>query len=271
MASSFDKYGSKPLQRKTPANPKFANTRTKLDTGFNMRKLAESFEGTSGPNAHKHAKDEFFTRLRPVTLGKLLQPLVDTEESIYQLDRDDTCSVVSSVVPGTANEGEAAGNMLLLDCRPFDAYTQCHVYGAMHYEVSALNKATNNFPREMYFFKGSVSCDKMVVIYDEDGRSGTALGNTFVEKGIENTYVVQGGFLGCCAACPTALSGEPPSPEALAAAMARAGLKPPGVRGLASLGRGDGEAGRCSTAGSVRSHRTALTSLAGSPVKNHWK
>ncbi len=54
-------------------NPRFASVRSKLDTGHNMRKVMAAFEGTSGPNAHKKRKDEFFTRLRPSTLGMLIQ------------------------------------------------------------------------------------------------------------------------------------------------------------------------------------------------------
>ena len=93
-----------PLDKKTPTNPRFANVKPKLvrrldggdvcgsawhaidhlpqrtqDTGPNMRKILEQYQGTSGPNAHKKKADEFYVRLRPTTLGKLLLPLVEAQ------------------------------------------------------------------------------------------------------------------------------------------------------------------------------------------------
>jgi centrosomal protein CEP41 len=95
----------------------------------------------------------------------------------------------------------------------------------------------------------------MVVRYDEDGKAAGRVGNAFVEKGVENTYVVAGGFLGLCAACPEAMVGETPAEEELVRMMASAGLKPPG-----SAPSPGGMSSRCSTAGSVRTQRTGLTS-----------
>ena len=244
------------LNRKVPINPKFAHVRPTLDTGMNIRKILEQHEGTSGPNAHKKKRDEFYVRLRPSTLGRLLEPAVSSVESIYQLGHEDTASVVSSVVPDAAG-GSSEGNILILDLRPFEAFQRCHCYGAMHYDVANLNKASNNFPREVYFYKGSIECDKMIVLYDEDGKTAPAVGNAFVAKGIENTYVVSGGFLGMCAACQTILEGVPPDEKTLVQLMAQAGIKAStgSVSGASSAG-----SARCSTAGSVRSR---LTSVAG--------
>lgn len=33
-----------------------------------------------------------------------------------------------------------------------------------------LHKSTNQFPRELYFFRGPRDGDKMVLLYDEDGK-----------------------------------------------------------------------------------------------------
>jgi len=247
------------LDRKVPLNPKFANVRPTLDTGMNMRKILEQHEGTSGPNAHKKKVNEFYVRLRPTTLGRLLEPLVDAAESVYQLGREDAGSVVSSVVPQSDATGSQDGNILILDVRSFEAFQQCHCYGAQHYDVTNLNKASNNFPREVYFYKGPITCDKMIVLYDEDGKSAPAVGNAFVEKGIENTYVISGGFLAMCAACPHILVGDAPEEGHLVQLMQRAGLKMPtgSTSGASSAG-----SARLSTAGSVRSR---LSSVPGGP------
>ena len=49
-------------------------------------------------------------------------------------------------------------------------FDRCHVYGARQFDTTSLSKSTNTFPREVYFFKGPRECDKMIVLYDEDGK-----------------------------------------------------------------------------------------------------
>ncbi|KAL3905108.1 MAG: hypothetical protein SGPRY_011030, partial [Prymnesium sp.] len=215
----------KMLEKRVPSNPRYANVSSKLNTGPNMRKILGQYEGTSGPNARSKKKDEYFARLKPSTLGRLMEPILLAEESIYRLANDDAGSIVSSVVESSATNDGANGNLLILDLRSFERFDECHVYGAKHYDPRELSKATNNFPREVYFYKGPVDGDKMIIIYDEDGKAAPAVGNAFVEKGIENTYVLNGGFLGVCAGCPMILMGQPPTPDELVAMMQRAGLK----------------------------------------------
>jgi len=268
-------FGALP-NRRVPSNPKYANTAAKLDTGPNMRKVLDKYQG-SGPNAHKKHRDEFFVRLRPQTLGRLLESLVESEESVYALGKiqeSDTSSVVShSVVPDSAvATGSGEGNILIFDLRPFEEFEQCHVYGARHLDPATLNRSTNNLPRDVYFYKGPIECDKMVVLYDEDGKLAAAAGNKFVESGVENTYVVGGGFITLCATCPHILVGHPPSAETLATLLQRAGIKV--SSGGASTARSEAGAmsARCSTTGSVRTQATHLTSsVAGSPQPRAWK
>jgi len=102
---------------------------------------------------------------------------------------------------------------------------------------------------------------EMVVLYDEDGKSIPAIGNKFVESGVDNTYVVSGGFLQLCATCPHVLVGLPPSVETLTSLMARAGLKAPGAPSARS--EYGAPSARCSTAGSVRTQTSKAPSVAG--------
>lgn len=264
-------FGAAP-NKAVPANPRYSGARTKLDTGPNMRKVLDSAQGPT--HAHKKPKDEFFVRLKAHTLGRLLEPLVESQESIYALAHaanDDARSVATSVVPDSAGPSSAEGNVLILDLRPFEEFEQCHVYGARHFDPSQIQRSTNNMPRDVFFFKGPVECDKMIVLYDEDGKAARQFGNTFVERGIENTYVVSGGFLALCATAPHILVGHPPSNETLLTLMQRAGMKPPSARSEAG-GAGGGMSARCSTAGSVRTQNTMLSSVAGSPGRmKAWK
>ena len=260
-------------ERKAPSNPRYAGTKTRLDTGPNMRKVLEQHQGPQF--AHKKKGDEYFVRLRPTTLGHLLGPLVENEESVFSLANnhvdDGQHSVATSVVPSTVGGAASEGNIIIYDCRPFEEFEQCHVYGARHLDPATLNRSTNNLPRDVYFYKGPIECDKMVVLYDEDGKLAAAAGNKFVESGVENTYVVGGGFLTLCATCPHILVGHPPSAETLATLLQRAGIKV--SSGGASTARSEAGAmsARCSTAGSVRTQATHLTSVAGSPQPRAWK
>ena len=263
-------FGAAP-NKAIAANPRYAGARTKLDTGPNMRKMLEKYQGSA--YGHKKQKDEFFVRLRAQTLGRLIEPLVAQEESIYALANDDTRSVATSVVPESAGGSSDGGNLVIFDLRPFEEYEQCHVYGARHLDPSTLQRSTNNLPREVFFFKGPLECDKMVVLYDEDGKDARKFGNTFVERGVENTYVVSGGFLGMCATSPQVLVGQPPTPDTLAVLMQRAGLKLPQPTSLSARSEAGGaRTDRCSTAGSVRTQNTNLfSSVAGSPTRKVWK
>ena len=94
-----------------------------------------------------------------------------------------------------------------------------------------------------------------------------AIGNHFVERGVENVYVVSGGFLGISATCPRILMGEPYEEDDLCRKLEHAGLRRPGgTSGLSSyrsMGGSVAGSARGSTAGSVRTRATGLTSLAG--------
>eukprot|EP00316_Scyphosphaera_apsteinii_P009521 CAMPEP_0119333984 /NCGR_PEP_ID=MMETSP1333-20130426/86392_1 /TAXON_ID=418940 /ORGANISM="Scyphosphaera apsteinii, Strain RCC1455" /LENGTH=234 /DNA_ID=CAMNT_0007344187 /DNA_START=8 /DNA_END=713 /DNA_ORIENTATION=- len=191
-----------------------------------MRKVVEQYEGTAGPNARGKQKNEFYSVIKPLTLAKLLEPCMEQEESIYKIDADEVASMASGVSSVVLKDDKSVaggdGNLLILDCRSFEQYDACHVYGAMHYDRTDLSKATNNFPREVYFYKGSVESDKMVLLYDADGKSLTQVANSFVEKGVENTYVLAGGIEGVTVRCPHILQPPPPASSIppLAAALA---------------------------------------------------
>ena len=153
-------------------NPRYAKVPTKLNTGPNMRKVLAQYENTSGPNARPKQQHEFYTKLKPLTLAKLLEPAMAEEESVYKLVNEDACSMVSSIVPSDAGTDvrERGANLLLLDVRSFDRYQDCHLFGARHYDPVQLTKATNNFPRELYYYRGPMGGDKMIVLYDHDGK-----------------------------------------------------------------------------------------------------
>lgn len=239
-----------------------------------MRKILAQYEGTSGPNARVKKRDEFFMTLKPTTLAKLLEPALDQQESVYNMDSPESVYSVYSTVAANATPSEAGssmgegGSLLILDLRSFEEYQKCHIHGARHYDRSQLSKATNNFPREVYFYRGSADSDKMVVLYDEEGKGITQAGNTFVEKGIENTFVLAGGFYGVCSRCPHILSA--PAPEAIQAALAAALQRTPSQRGPGSVAGSSVSSRPPPTASSVRSLQSCNSSRAGD-MGRPWK
>ena len=249
-----------------PARPRpssalrYANVKGKLNTGPNLRKVAESYQGTGGPNALRKPTDSYFGRIKPMSLAGLVEPSMEEEESIYKLDADDVASVVSSVWLKDAEPPAGGhGNLLILDLRSFDEFEKCHVYGAMHYEKASLHKATNVFPRELYFYKGRADSNKLIALCDEDGKGLGEAANLFVEKGVENTYVLAGGFHGVCSRCPHILHPAPPNSAhtTLAAGLATKSVGPRGAR-RAPLSENGGRA---------MSHRTQSTMISNASSK----
>jgi len=262
-----------PRRRAPQQSQKYRNVSSRLDTGPNMRKTLAQFEGTSGPNARIKQRDEYFSTIKPLTLAKLLEPCLEEEESIYKVDADDVQSVasgISSVVlqsdaGSRASVAGCSGNLLILDLRPFEEYERCHIYGAMHYDRTNLSKATNNFPKEIYYYRGPMDSDKMVLLYDGDGKTLHDVANDFVQKGVENTYVLLGGFVGVCSRCPHVLNSAPPPIAAVPSAVSKSSRPVGSPRSVAPS--------RCDTAASSRTQDTNL-SYANSPAapgSRPWK
>ena len=177
MAWPFESYRASPrrltgtpghLSRRTPSNPKYDGVTSRLNTGMTVAKLNKRYAGTGGPNAHRRPTNQYFAKLKPTTLAKLVEPKMEAEESIYKVEKDDAVSTVTTMVDAMQMSDDAIKNaeVMILDCRPFEDYHACRVHGAYHYDIAQLGKATNQFPRELYFFKAPIESNKMIVIYD---------------------------------------------------------------------------------------------------------
>jgi centrosomal protein CEP41 len=271
------------LSRRTPSNPKYDGVTSRLNTGMTVAKLNKRYAGTGGPNAHRRPTNQYFAKLKPTTLAKLVEPKMEAEESIYKVEKDDAVSTVTTMVDAMQMSDDAIKNaeVMILDCRPFEDYHACRVHGAYHYDIAQLGKATNQFPRELYFFKAPIESNKMIVIYDSgrDVEATQRLGNAFVEKGIDNTYVVHGGFHGIATRVPHILAGDVPPPygipgaEVLRLGSARPGSSRPtlGVLATGNSPRRPSSAGGCSTgtrdtdfsrfSNAIGASRTQLTAI----------
>lgn len=92
-----------------------------------------------------------------------------------------------------AEEGEPAEALfLLLDIRSEEEFNMGHIRMAVHYPHTQLHHATNYFTSEIYRYKNRP--DRMIVLYGEDDKSAAAAATLFVEKGVENVFVLTGGL-----------------------------------------------------------------------------
>jgi len=210
-------------------------------------------------------RNMFFAMIKPSALARIIEPSLEAEESIYRMCTDDAVSTVTTVQMHDEGvrrfDGDSAEALLLLDLRELDDFEASHIHGARHYDRRQLSKATNQFPKEIYYYKGPATSKKLVVLYDEDGKGLTEVANGFVEKGIENTYVLSGGFQAVRSRYPHIIAS-------MSGASAAAAVGPSASVAAALAGRGGGPAGGvppspCRTAMSRLTQDTNLLSMGG--------
>ena len=119
------------------------------------------------------------------------------------MDQDDTRSVMttqtgvsqamsqmSAITYATEMLGITQNTkFLLLDMRDPEDYHLFHIKEALNYP--APNIGRDKIIPELFRFKNSP--DKLIVIYMNDERKGTAVAQIFFEKGYENVYLISGG------------------------------------------------------------------------------
>jgi rhodanese-related sulfurtransferase len=250
---------------------------------------------TRRADARLKVTDEYFQRLKPTTLAALIAELEAADESVYELGADaaadcrSACGGASRVggSPGTPSvagstrslaarsvvshaqnaspsvrDAEGAQHMLLLlDARPPEAFEAWRVRGAASYPPQQLIHASNPLPKDIYYYKGERDGSKLVVLYDDDGKShAVAAANLLTQKGVDNAYVLKGGLREFAPRFPHLLAGNvpplppPPTPSVVGLANLRGGV--PGTAGsrpgsTASSVRGGG-GGRPTSTGSAR-------------------
>merc|ERR1711998_431117 len=182
-----------PLQQRIPTNPKYAHVKSTLDTGASMSKFTERSKDTFHPK-----KDEYFKRIKGSQLVELIEDEDVEEETVYGLvgQQEETTEVGPCVVHGESAQDMDEALYLLLDLRDEGDYEQCHIATAICYPHTQLTHSTNYFSSEIYRYKNRP--DRMVIIYDDDERIAAPAGKLFVERGVENVYVLTGGLRKFC-------------------------------------------------------------------------
>ena len=153
---------------------------------------------------------------------------------------------------------------LLLDLRPKEDFSTCHLVDAAHFPVHLLHQ--DKVTPELFRYRGR--SDAIIVLYDDEGTSlAPAAATAFVQKGYENVRVLHGGLKAAVAKHPLLLEGEPPEhllpppPKSTARAPAGLGLSRRGATASSGASvvsasyRPRKQAGRVPSAASRRSRR----------------
>lgn len=194
-----------PLQQRIPTNPKYAHVKSTLDTGASMSKFVEKSKDSFHPR-----KDEYFKRIKGSQLVELIEDEDVEEETVYGLvSQQDTATEVGQHVvhgPGATDMDEAL--YLLLDLRDEMEHQIGHIATAVAYPHTQLTHSTNYFSAEIYRYKNRP--DRMIIIYDDDERIAAPAAKLFVERGVENVYVLTGGLRKFCEKHEEFVQGEVP-------------------------------------------------------------
>merc|ERR1711907_281896 len=243
-----------PLQERIPTNPKYAHVKSTLDTGASMSKLVEKHKDSFHPK-----KDEYFKRIKGSQLVELIEDEDVEEETVYGLMGQET-EVGPCVVHSEGDQDMDEALYLLLDLRDEAEFDACHISTAIPYPHTLLTHSTNYFTAEIYRYKNRP--DRMIIIYDDDERIAAPAGKLFVEKGVENVYILSGGLRKFCDKHEEFVLGTPPEYLESCPPTAKSRLKT-GRSGAPPTGR----SARPPATG--RSERSSLSMASGSSERSH--
>lgn len=80
---------------------------------------------------------------------------------------------------------------LLLDVRYKEDYDQFHIITAKSYPVSMLSRSCNYFTKDILDYQNKPG--KIIILYDEDERVAPNAAATFVQRGVDNVFMLSGG------------------------------------------------------------------------------
>ncbi|CAG9463712.1 unnamed protein product [Pedinophyceae sp. YPF-701] len=201
--------GSDATLKRTQPNSKYANVKSRVDTGASVNKVERWWEEAS--RGARIRPDETFRRLTAPVLEALL-----------------------------ANQQHGI-EVMILDVRPDDAdWAECHIVGSAWYPHTRLHHSTAPFSQELLAFRGAGQGDRIIVLYDADERWAPPAAELMFQKGFDNVFVLTGGLPRAAAKCPGIVEGMLPHEDAAqAAATQRRGdrpipAKPTGERAMPS-------------------------------------
>ena len=201
--------------RRSTTSSRYSNLKPTVDTGWSMTKWKDYRKH----RVHRK-RNELFNRMKTSELAELLSERVCGQETIYALEESvETLNLneVQNESPRTPrsatydasatpppSEGETS--FLLLDLRQVEDFEKCHVLGASSYPTAMLSRSVNCFTPEIYSFRNKPN--RKIILYDLDEKLTAHYANVFIERGIENIWVVNGGLREFAYHFPGMLQGE---------------------------------------------------------------
>ncbi|XP_065826326.1 centrosomal protein of 41 kDa-like [Oscarella lobularis] len=252
------------LNQRIPENPRYKHVKATVDTGASLSKYLEKMEDIK--KNYRYRKDEIFRRIKVATFAQLViqvhgslfvddgcdddyyeddegvvphlnLPESHTETAKLDEEGDGSMTARSTLsdfvrgvgeVPAKSVQPEtpqADSPYLLLDVRDRDAYDACHIIGALSYPMAMLSRSCNYFTKEILTYKNKPG--KIIILYDEDERIAPNAATTFVQREVDNVFMLSGGLKVLSQKFPQGLVSGPlpescrPSPPQTGRATAR--------------------------------------------------
>jgi centrosomal protein CEP41 len=217
----------KTIERKIPPNPKYASIRSAIDTGATARKTPK----IQSDQQISKRRGELFKRVNNAKIADLIHTVESEEgrESIYDLldfvnEKDVVSSAdchsqaapsvkslgggsvgVLSVVNSTCQGISENRDLLLVDLRDYDEYRKSRISLSINHPGvliarDVIHPSLNTFKRK--------NAGKSLVVYHHDERQTTHYATLLVEKGWEDVYIVDGGFIEFSSSYPELIEVE---------------------------------------------------------------
>ncbi|XP_065909391.1 centrosomal protein of 41 kDa-like [Dysidea avara] len=218
------------LNKRIPENPKYKHVKHAVDTGASITSYLEKVEEIK--KNYKYRRDEIFKRIKVTTFAQLILQVAESElerdtsltsqgstssgQDLITPQEDEkeneeppptARSTVSSLVCGIGELDVGSSQppppvqcqhhctnlpYLLLDVRDRESYDQCHIIGAQSYPAVTLSRSCNYFTREILDFKNKPG--KIIILYDEDEHIAPQAATTFVQREVDNIFMLSGGL-----------------------------------------------------------------------------
>eukprot|EP00752_Nemacystus_decipiens_P008894 g7939.t1 len=189
MGSNGGSSRANALDKRVPRNPRYANVKSKVETGMTVDKL--TFVTT---RQHLRRREEPYFRLTPSQLGELLSEYEqDQQEGVHDfrvhIDPDHHGPKVVEHEPDARPTYDRP--YLILDVRPPEDYRGCHVVQARSFEAKLLNQ--DRMTAELHTYKNREG--GLVVLYSNDDAEACQAARTLIHRGFDNVFVLSGGLV----------------------------------------------------------------------------
>ena len=201
----WKRHEKKPLsvmERRVPKNEKYAHVQGILNTGMTVSKLK-----VVSSSEYARRRDEIFYRISRRQLSELY---AEYEQDEYESIAETKEGVNGSPQIVTYREDERSTYnkpYLILDIREKYEYDRGHLLQARNFPYALLRR--DQSPADLYSFKNKE--EHLIIVYCDDERLSRDAAKTFVDRGVDNIFLLSGGMLEFAAEFPFYIEGDVPA------------------------------------------------------------